>query len=490
MRQFKKLLLLLVSAFMLASCGNATNSGSGGKGGCVTCNNDVANPTVLPTPQTDALQFAFEDTYADTDFSASTESTGVIAGKATLLSVTDGDTANFRTAKSNTYVKVRFLGINTPESTAKVQPWGVRASHWFKALAETATDWCLVNDVSTYGWKDNSGGRFLGFVWYKNSEGQWRLYNLECVEQGYSECQLFIESPGLGYLNAFTKAGEAAKACGYRVNGQKDPTFDYTSTVAEVTMYEIRNHYDEYGITEDSSGVQLRVKGLVIGMIGDSMIVRDLEKDPDQEEDDPLTDMYCYAGYSSSLASWVGVGDIVRFYCRAGTHSGSIQLTDLSIATRGAKAFEVLVDASEGDDYGEYAHDMSPVSIDLSSIADASSLTDYLGHFVETTVTVRNISVGDYNEDGTYVTTDEETYYNQSSSSPYSETIYAWLGNGDSHIVCNLRIDGYSYPKLSHNYFSVGKTYRIKAYLSSYFEKAQLQLLNNLAGYNYVSEVA
>ena len=48
--------------------------------------------------------------------------------KVTLASCTDGDTAHFYMNQKN--VKVRFLGINAPEYTKKIEPYGKEASEY------------------------------------------------------------------------------------------------------------------------------------------------------------------------------------------------------------------------------------------------------------------------------------------------------------------------------------------------------------------------
>lgn len=469
----------LLASMILSSCGGGTQtSGTGGK--CVECINEVGKETVLPTPETDKLAFPYEDDYASKDFTAA--ETGLSYGKATLVNVTDGDTAVFRTITGESN-RVRFLAINTPESTGKVQPWGVKASHWFKKLAETATDWCIVNDIDTYGRFDSSGGRYLGFVWYKNASGNWRLYNLECVEQCYSDRQIFQDSSKLGYLPYFQRADEVNKECGYRVYGQKDPTYDYSDDVVEATIYEVLHNYNTLGITDESSGKQLHIKALVLGLIGDNLFLRDITKDLNQSEDEPLSCIYGYAGYGTSLASWVGVGDVIYFYCRATSYADTYQLSDISGQTRGKRKFEILVDASEGQDYGEYLSDINPLDIDESKISGTSSLDPYSEQYVSVDITVRNIVSGDRDDDGNLIGEGVSTYYNQSSKSPYSETIYGYVKG--TRTYCNIRIDGNSSPKLTHASFEAGKSYRLKGRLTVYYEKYQLMMFNNLAQYGY-----
>ncbi|MCX5774945.1 MAG: thermonuclease family protein, partial [Firmicutes bacterium] len=124
----------------------------------------ILTPADLNTDQTDAFHFTAD--YAGKNFIAD----GI--GEVFLKSNTDGDTAAFYTKADHTEsVKCRFLGINTPESTGKVQPWGNAASAFTKGKLLDATKIVLINDVPTFGQLDSSGGRYLGFVWYIPSTG-------------------------------------------------------------------------------------------------------------------------------------------------------------------------------------------------------------------------------------------------------------------------------------------------------------------------------
>jgi len=479
----KRNLLLLVFAFAmlapLASCNETTSSAS-------TCEVlSSADDLLTSTPITDALQFQYADTYLTSDFDVPTS--GVAYGKARLSTTTDGDTCNFYTL-NDTLVKVRFLGINTPESTAKVEPWGVKASKFTAARLNAATNICLVNDIDAYTKYDSSGGRNLGFVWYQTTASDpWRCLNLELIEQCYSKNQLFSDS-ALGYLDSFLEAGSFGESCGYRVNGTKDPDYDYTNTVVEATLFEIRNNYADLGIdaTTGTSGKQLRVKALVVGQIGDNMILRDLVRDLSQSETDPYTCIYAYAGYNTALASKVSVGDVVYFYCRATKYpkdSTNIQLSDLKTSTYGSQAFKTL--AKMGDaNWSEYVssdNGIDPFSMPSSIVTSKDVLGTYSGVFVETQITIRVIQTGDYDDNGNYVSDGGTTYYNQGTSGC---TIYGYIK--DTTIVCNLRIDNTAYPLLHYTDFEVGESYNVKAYLVPYYTNYQLQILNNISGADYV----
>ena len=48
----------------------------------------------------------------------------------TLKTPIDGDTAHFYLQDKSTAIKARFFGIDTPESTGKIQPYGKGASNF------------------------------------------------------------------------------------------------------------------------------------------------------------------------------------------------------------------------------------------------------------------------------------------------------------------------------------------------------------------------
>ncbi|MCK5761459.1 MAG: thermonuclease family protein, partial [Candidatus Izimaplasma sp.] len=117
----------------------------------------------LNTDYTDALVMNF--TYADSNFIAD----GI--GEVTLSRCIDGDTAIFN--EGSTHFTVRFLGIDTPESTYKFDPWGKAASQFTCDKLENATTIVLEWDSGAETRTDGNG-RYLGWVWYDG-----RLLNLE-----------------------------------------------------------------------------------------------------------------------------------------------------------------------------------------------------------------------------------------------------------------------------------------------------------------------
>lgn len=473
-------LLFAVTVAGLTGCnseasGNVPLPGSG--------DNISRTPEDLNTDRTDALKLT--KNYEDLDFIDDN------IGEVQFRSCTDGDTANFFSHGEK--IKLRFLGVNTPESTAQVQPWGVAASSYVcSIISEPTTKIVLENDPSVFDKMDNNGTRYLGFVWYKKANQQdFRLLNLELVDLAYSLNQLFKDSDICPYADIFASAENYARTTGAKVYGEKDPMFDYSKNVYEITIGELRNNYDDYGKTETSSGKQLRIKALVVGMIGDDMVLRDLTRNVDAEEDSKLPGIYAFVGYNTALASFVEVGDIVQFYCRANKFNGTMQLSDVKTSQFGRQPFMVLTDEPLTGPTEEYPQvDLNPYEMDTSSFTAYRQMEEFSGMFIETNVTIRTITPEDVDEDGNPIQ-GEEIYFKKDDNNNY--TCYAnsegHFGSSSNLLTLNLRVDGDSYPYVNETFFKVGRTYHVKGYLSPYFEKYQLMLFNNIEGMDYITDI-
>ena len=78
-----------------------------------------------------------------------------------VKSYIDGDTTHFFIDNSiipEGYVKARYLGINTPESTGIIEPWGKKASNYTKTQLQKATSIIIESDTANWD-LDSTGGR-------------------------------------------------------------------------------------------------------------------------------------------------------------------------------------------------------------------------------------------------------------------------------------------------------------------------------------------
>lgn len=560
--KFNKLLLLPIIATLLVGCtkgGSTTPSDA-----CVVRHGDEVNELVA-TPVTDGFDLPQKDQLASSRFAGNEGEQYQGLGYVTLRSCTDGDTANFVQDDyvdefgSLISIKTRFLGVNTPESTAKVEPWGKKASLFTKKVLteaqadadahSTATNKVynivLINSFATFGERDSSGNRWLAFVWYRPTvEAQWRLLNLELVEQAYSRNQLFQGDPTgkCNYLDKFQEVEKTNVKCGYRVFGEEDPDYDYLEKSYEYSLWYIIHHFDEIGISDSgSSGVLLCISALVVGIQGDNMFLRDLMLDKEQVEKGDLTlaGLYAYAGYNSSICSILqsasenlemdgtGVGVIVRFFCRATAYNGNIQLSDVRSTTTGKKGFKAITEAN----FSKYAEEFkwSDKYEQTGSIAyadliknpasvrvDPESLTDYDDpatqdimyddlekyhyQFIDTEVVIRSVGSGDVDEEGHSIS---GSYWYKGNANDNSYTVYATIiGKDGARLLTNLRIDTSLVPFVEAATFGtkdpndltsenspVGKTFHVTGYMAVYFNKYQILLPNNYSSYNYLYKV-
>ena len=115
------------------------------------------------------------------------ESSETVKTKVTVKSYIDGDTTHFFVPTSiseDGVLKARYIAINTPESTGKIEEWGKRASEFTKAKLSSAESIIIESDDGTWN-LDSTGSRYLVWIWYRTSETEdYRCLNLEILEEG------------------------------------------------------------------------------------------------------------------------------------------------------------------------------------------------------------------------------------------------------------------------------------------------------------------
>ncbi len=159
-------------------------------------------------------------------------------GQVELVSVSDGDTATFRDPNSddpNFTFKVRFLGVDTPETHGPQtptysgeDPWGLAASRYTKNKLNNAKTIVLEAETDLFGNHttptEETYGRYLGFVWVDGV-----LLNLELVELAYTNSTLASSNCSDLYKEYFLLASIEAMKTGRRFHGEIDPEYDYVN---------------------------------------------------------------------------------------------------------------------------------------------------------------------------------------------------------------------------------------------------------------------
>ena len=99
----------------------------------------------------------------------------------------DGDTTHFNVPTSvleDGVIKARYLAINTPESTGRVEAWGKKASDFTKERLKNATSIIIESDDDKLN-ADSTGNRYMLWIWYKTEESEdYRNLNIEILQNG------------------------------------------------------------------------------------------------------------------------------------------------------------------------------------------------------------------------------------------------------------------------------------------------------------------
>lgn len=214
-----------------------------------------------------------EETTSTTDYVAETKleqsftATSTFTGadgieEVTLYQAVDGDTIHV-TDKAGTILKLRFLGVDTPESTSKVEPWGMAASKFTKNIVKTCNS-LVIQSEGGAATTDNYG-RYLTWVWYQANAGDdYKLLNLELVQNGYS----FGKSEGLvRYKDVIIAAAAQARNAELKVFGETDPDYCYNSAI-EISLMELRTSLDANGNESEYYNQKVIFEATVVGLDG------------------------------------------------------------------------------------------------------------------------------------------------------------------------------------------------------------------------------
>ena len=171
---------------------------------------------------------------------------GTLQEEVTVRSYIDGDTTHFNVSadvSENGILKARYLCVNTPESTGKIEPWGKKASTFTKETLKNATSIIIESNDSKWN-MDSTGGRHLVWIWYKTAETpDYRCLNLELIQNGLS---ISCGSVNERYGDVASKAFLQAKAQKLHVfSTEDDPDFFYGDAY-EVDLKGLRSNIALY----------------------------------------------------------------------------------------------------------------------------------------------------------------------------------------------------------------------------------------------------
>lgn len=274
-------------------------------------------------------------------------------GEVELAKHVDGDTIHV-TSSGKSY-KIRFLGIDTPESTGKVEAWGKKASDYTKNALKDAK--IIVESRGI----DATGSRVLGWVWYiPKGETVPRLLNFDIVLNGFSKAKLGGDADEFSKeLLQADKYARSKKLHLYSPN--PDPDFNYATTTIKGSIKYILDNGSDW-----QTGTIFEIEGLITRKKGTGVFVEDIEDEFTYEENGEQkvhkgkAGAFFYGHFNDErFYTSTSVGDKVKVKAKL-DYEGEFgtQFTDVTEATVtgriNMKDFEFPVITSS-DDFIEYA---------------------------------------------------------------------------------------------------------------------------------------
>ena len=339
----------------------------------------------LPTPvQTDAAQTPPVSSMPEAapspaaaasesiDYAASVKPSGADTAKqeVTVKSFVDGDTVHFFVPESimpSGVLKARFIGIDTPESTGKIEEYGKAASEFTKEKLSRAHSIMIESDDGNWDF-DSTGGRYLVWVWYKAEKaGEYRNLNIELLQNGLARA---YSSANNRYGSACTAAINQAKANKLNIySGQKDPDFYYGDAV-ELTLKELRCGIEGY------NGKKVAFEGVITINSGNGVFIEDYDAETDR-----YYGISAYYGYGLSGAGLdiLSVGNRARIvgtvqYYEAG---GCYQVSGLSYRQMKPDDPNNLQKLSEGNAAGYVSISADDFASAMVSIETEAGAAEY-----------------------------------------------------------------------------------------------------------------
>ena len=379
----------------------------------------------------------------------------------TVKTFVDGDTTHFNVPESvmpGGVFKARYLAINTPESTGKIEEWGKKASNFTREKLSGASSIIIESDDDSWD-ADSTGGRYLVWVWYRSSETEeYRNLNIEILQNGLA---IASNSANNRYGTAAVAAIDSAKKQKLNIySGEKDPDFFYGEAV-ELTLKELRTTVEQY------KDIQVAFEGVITKNYNNAVYVESFD-----EETGLYYGIMVYYGFNLSGEGLevLTVGNLARIvgkvqYYEAG---GSYQVSGLTY--RAMKPDDPGNIQKIGDGYSPSfketsANDLMNGKVDVS-VGDEIKTFDYGYLALATTVEIKNLDVV-----SVYTTNNEE------SSSNGALTLTCKAADGTEIAVRTVPLHDASGNMITADEYE-GKYISVKGIVDSYDGKYQVKVLS------------
>lgn len=374
----------------------------------------------------------------------------------------DGDTTHFNVSTSisdSGVLKARYLAVNTPESTGKIEEWGKKAAQYTRSKLEEAISIIIESDTTSWD-LDSTGARYLVWVWYKTAEmSDYRCINLELLQEGLAVASNSAQNSYGDYcMNAIAQAKKYEL---YVHSKDKDPDF-YYGEANPVTLNELVTNPEKYLNTK------VAFEGVIVKDDSGCLYVQDY-----CAESDMIHGMQVYKGQLSTGLELLKVGNRVLIvgsfqYYEAG---GVYQVTDLNyrpFKPNDPNNFQLI---SEGHDVvfavtdpEKFANEKVTLTVIDENDEEIMKTFDYAALSMNTIIEMHNLTVTDV------YTTDN----GGNSDGAMTLTCYSEDGTRITVRTNKLMIDG---ELVTEEYF-MGKTIDVRGLVASFNGQYQIKLLS------------
>ena len=253
-------------------------------------------------------------------------STETVKAEVTVKGYIDGDTTHFYVPTSVTptgVLKARYLGINTPESTGQIEPWGKKAANFTNEKLMNATSIYIESDNGKWN-LDSTGARHLVWVWYKpEGSDKYRNLNIEIMQNGLAiQSNSAQNRYGEQCVAAYNQA-ELQELCVH--SKSKDPDFFYGEAI-ELTLRELRANITDY------VAARVAFEGVVAKNSGSNGVYIEAY----DEETQMYNGIYVYLGANATpnTKTVFTIGNRVRVVGKVSEFNGTYQVSDVTGAGR------------------------------------------------------------------------------------------------------------------------------------------------------------
>ena len=357
------------------------------------CGCDPLVSSVTSTPDSKGDETQTVEVIAPKDIASELKldmSSDTVKQEVTVANFVDGDTVHFNvptTISEDGVLKARFLAVNTPESTGKVEEYGKTASLFTRGILENASSILIESDDSEWN-LDSTGGRYLVWVWYKTDDSsEYTCLNVEILQHGLAKPSSSAQNRYGEYCTKAIQAAKDAKVGLY--SGEKDPNFFYGDAI-ELDLKELRANVKDY------VGSTVAFEGVVTKNGNNGVYVENYD-----EESGLYNGIYVYYGFGLSaegvdilkVGNRVRIVGTVSYYENGGTY----QVSGLTYRAMKPDDPGNIKKISEGNDaaFAEVsAEDLysKHVAIEVGGEEKEFELAYLL---MDTTVTVKDLKVED-----------------------------------------------------------------------------------------------